>query len=115
MKAMLLIYGSEAVWSALPAQDLEREIGAYTAFTEALIAAGKFVAGAQLKPVATAKSVSVGSGVGVADGPYVDTKEQLGGYYLIDVASMDEALEWAAKCPGARYGGIEVRPIFEPS
>ena len=115
MKAMLLIYGSEAAWAALSLQDMEREMGAYMAYSEALIAAGKFVAGAELQPIATAKSVSVGSGVAVADGPYVDTKEQLGGYYLIDVASMDEALEWAAKCPGARYGGIEVRPIFERS
>jgi hypothetical protein len=67
MKAMLLIYGSEDVWSALPAQDLEREMGAYMAFTEALIAAGKFVAGAQLQPVAKAESVNVGAGVAADD------------------------------------------------
>ena len=113
MKAMLLIYGSEAVWSALPAQELEREMGAYMAFTEALIAAGKFVAGAQLQPVAKAESVNVGAGVAVADGPYVDTKEQLGGDYLIDVASMDDALDLAAKCPAAMRGAVEVRPVLE--
>lgn len=114
MQAMLLIYGAEKEWAALAPAELEREMGAYMAFTQSLIEAGKFVAGSELHPTPTARAVTVRNGAAsVADGPYVDTKEQLGGYYLIEVASLDEAAEWAAKCPGARHGGIEVRPVVE--
>ncbi len=113
MKAMILIYNDEKAWAALPPAELEREIGAYIAYTQALMAAGKFVAGSELQPTATAKSVRVAAAPTVTDGPYVDTKEQLGGYFLIEVASMAEAVEWAAKCPGARHGGVEVRPLVE--
>lgn len=114
MKAVILIYGSDATWAAMTPAEMEREMGAYGAYTEALIAAGKFVDGSELQPASTAKSVRVtAAGASVSDGPYADTKEQLGGYYLINVVSMDEAVEWAAKCPGARHGGVEVRPIVE--
>lgn len=114
MKAMILIYNDERAWAALAPAEREREVGAYMAYTEALIAAGKFVGGSELQPTPTAKSVRVtAAGTSVTDGPYVDTKEQLGGYYLLEVASMAEALEWAAKCPGARHGGVEVRPLSE--
>jgi hypothetical protein len=114
MKTMLLIHESEATWAAMAPAERDREMGAYMAFTQALIEAGKFVSGAQLQPSMNARAVTLRAGqVAVADGPYVDTKEQLGGYFLIEVASMDEAVEWAAKCPGARIGGVEVRPIFE--
>lgn len=114
MKAMILIYNSEADWAALAPAELEREMGAYMAYTEALIAAGKFVSGSELQPTSTARAVRVtAAGPTVTDGPYVDTKEQLGGYFILDVASMEEAVDWAAKCPGARHGGVEVRPLTD--
>ena len=112
MKYMVLIYGSEAHWAAQSPEEMEKAMGAYFAYSEALTKAGKLVAGDELHPVATAKSVTVRSdGVRVVDGPYVDTKEQFGGYYLIDVADEAEAIEWASKCPGAQHGGVELRPV----
>lgn len=114
MKAMLLIHDAESTWAEMAPAEREREMAAYIVYTQALIDAGKFIDGSQLQPSVHARAVTVRGGqVSVADGPYVDTKEQLGGYYMIEVASMDEAVEWAAKCPGARHGGVEVRPIFE--
>ena len=116
MKAMILIYNSEAAWAALAPAEMEREMGAYMAYTQALIAAGAFVDGSELALTPTARSVKVtDGGAVVTDGPYVDTKEQLGGYYILEVASMDEAIAWAAQCPGARHGGVEVRPRNEHS
>jgi hypothetical protein len=112
MQYMLLIYGDEATWGALPPEKLSEEMGAYFAYSEALAKAGKIVSGDELQPVATAKTVSlIGGKHSVVDGPFADTKEQLGGYYLITADTIEEALDWAAKCPGARYGRIEVRPV----
>lgn len=114
MRYMLLIYGAEGAWEGLAPDVRESEMAAYFAFTEALRKAGKYIAGDELAPVATARSVKVGAkGAAVLDGPYVDTKEQFGGYYLIEAASMDEAVDWAKQCPGARHGGIEVRPCMD--
>lgn len=114
MKAMILIYGDEHMWAKFAPAELEREMGAYAVYTEALIAAGVFVEGSELHPTTTAKSVRVGgTGQTVTDGPYAETKEQLGGYYILNVPSMEEAIAWAAKCPGARHGGVEVRPLVE--
>lgn len=112
MQYMLLIYGEESMWANLPPEKISEEMGAYFAYTEELAKAGKLKAGDELQPVATAKTVSLMSGKhSVVDGPFADTKETLGGYYLIEAESVDEALTWAAKCPGARYGRVEVRPI----
>jgi len=84
----------------------------YMAFTEALRASGSFVGANQLQPVETATTVRVRDGeTFVTDGPFIETKETLGGYYLIEAESLDEALECAAKIPSARYGHIEVRPV----
>lgn len=84
----------------------------YMAFTEALRASGSFVGANRLQPVETATTVRVRDGeTFVTDGPFIETKETLGGYYLIEAESLDEALEWAAKIPSARYGHIEVRPV----
>jgi hypothetical protein len=84
----------------------------YGAFTRELRAAGAMVGGDQLQPVSTATTVRVRDGEQlVTDGPFAETKEQLGGYYIIDVETLDEALEWAGKIPSARTGSIEVRPI----
>lgn len=112
MQYMLLIYGEESLWGSLPPEQLSADMAAYFAYTEELAKAGKLVAGDELQPVSTAKTVSLlGGALSVVDGPFADTKEALGGYYLINADTMDEALQWAAKCPGAKYGRIEVRPV----
>jgi hypothetical protein len=107
-----LIYGSGDAWETLTPEQ-QQEIGAkYFAFTEELQSAGKMVAGDALQPTSTATSVRVRAGETLTtDGPFAETKEVLGGYYLIDVDTLDEALEWAAKIPGAAHGTIEVRPV----
>lgn len=113
MQYMLLIYGDEKRWASNTPESVAAAIGAYNDYTQELIAAGKLIGGSELAPVARARSVSLLSGAPVVvDGPYVDTKEQLGGYYLIEADSLDEAMAWAQKCPGARHGGIEVRPLM---
>jgi hypothetical protein len=112
MQYLLLIYGDESNWARLTPEQISQEMAAYFAYTDALKKSGKLRGGDELHPVATAKSVTVRNGKqGVVDGPYVDTKEALGGYYLVEVENEAEAIEWAAKCPGAKYGGIEVRPV----
>ena len=112
MQYMLLIYGEEGKWASLSPERVSEVMASYFAYTEELAKAGKFKAGDELQPVETAKTVSLETGKRqVIDGPFADTKEALGGYYLIEADSMDEALEWAAKCPGAHFGRIEVRPI----
>ncbi len=112
MQYMILIYSDERAWAQLSPDELGREMGAYFAYSEALVAAGVMRAGDELQPTSTARSITVRDGAAhVADGPYVDTKEQLGGYYLIETASEAEAIEWAKKCPGAAHGGVELRPV----
>lgn len=112
MQYMLLIYGDEAKWAALSPDQLSAEMGAYFAYTEELAKAGVLVGGDELHPVATAKTLSIETGKQkVVDGPFAETKEALGGYYIVKAESIEEALAWAAKCPGAKYGRIEVRPV----
>ena len=112
MQFMLLIYDDEAIWERMPDEERGRIMQEYFAFTNELRDEGKYVAGDPLKPTATAHSVRVRDGeLSTTDGPYAETKEQLGGYYIVDVDTEDEALEWAAKIPSARFGTIEVRPI----
>jgi len=87
--------------------------GAYMAYTQALKDAGAFVAGDPLQPSSTATTVRLRSDTReVLDGPYADTKEQLGGYYLVEAKDLDEAVAWAARCPGATHGVMEVRPVM---
>ena len=88
-------------------------MGAYHAYTEALNKAGLLAASNRLRPISTATTVRVANGkTQVLNGPYPDTKEQLGGFYLIDVPDLDAAISWAARCPGASHGIVEVRPIW---
>jgi len=114
MKYMLLIYEAAADFAART--DPARQgalFGAYRAYTEALTEAGVFVGGAPLQTPEQGAAVRVRDGKRqVQDGPFAEAKEQLGGYYTIEVASLDQALEWAARCPGASYGTIEVRPYL---
>jgi len=113
MQYMLLIHASEAGLQAASEQDIGRMHAAYGAYTEAMVKAGVMVAGGRLRPTSSATTVRLVDGkTQVLDGPYAETKEQLGGYYLIEVADLDAALSWAARCPGASHGAIEVRPIW---
>jgi hypothetical protein len=113
MQYLLLIYGNEAAMAAAPKEAAYQMSAAYGAYTDAMKKAGVFVGGERLKPVATATCVRIAGGkTNVLDGPYADTKEQLGGYYLINVPDMDAAISWAARCPGAGTGTMEVRPIW---
>jgi hypothetical protein len=113
MQYMLLIYDDENAWSSLSEDDRSRIMDEYWAFTEEVKKAGKYMAGDALQSVTTSKSVRVRDGdVNTTDGPFAETKEQLGGYYLIETDSDEEALEWAAKIPSAKLGTIEVRPVM---
>lgn len=114
MEYMILIYADERAWAGLEPAQLEAAYGEYMSYTKDLEKAGVLRGGSELKPVATATTVRVRGGkVMTTDGPYAETKEQLGGYYLIDVPDLDEALRWAARCPGAHHGTCEVRPLNE--
>ena len=114
MKYMLLLYANESAFQALPKAEAERGVAAYRAYTEALTQASVRVASDRLQPVASATTVRVANGkTNVLNGPYAETREQLGGFYMIDVPDLDAALSWAARCPGASHGVVEVRPIWE--
>jgi hypothetical protein len=88
-------------------------MGAYHAYTEALTKAGVLAGSNRLRPISTATTVRVANGkTQVLNGPYADTKEQLGGYFLIDVPDLDAAISWAARCPASSHGTVEVRPVW---
>jgi hypothetical protein len=113
MQYMLLIYGNEARMQAASKSDTDQMMAAYGAYTEAMTKAGIISGGNRLRPSEAATTVRVAGGkTNVLNGPYAETKEQLGGYYLIDVPDLDAALSWAARCPGASHGVVEVRPIW---
>ena len=113
MQYMLLIYSQEAGEQTATAEQVGQMLAAYGAYSEALRKAGAVVSADRLKPTSTATSVRIANGkTEVLNGPYAETKEQLGGYYLIDVPDLDAALSWAARCPGASHGTVEVRPVW---
>jgi hypothetical protein len=113
MKYLLLIYGNEAAARAASKADSEQMLAAYGAYSQALIKAGVMVDGSRLQQTSSATTVRASGGkTNVLDGPYAETKEQLAGYYMIDVPDLDAALSWAARCPGASHGAVEVRPIW---
>jgi hypothetical protein len=112
MQYLLLIHDDEAHWGDLPEETRNAMYGEYMKYTEELQSRGILVGANQLQPSSTATVVHVEDGKTLTtDGPFAETKEVLGGYYLIEVDTLDEALEWAAKIPSARFGHIEVRPI----
>lgn len=114
MKYMLLIYQDEPSWDAISEAERQQIYGEYRKLREDLISSGQFVTGSQLQPIATATRVSVRDGKElVTDGPFAETHEQLGGYFLIEAANLDEATAIAARIPSARMGTIEVRPLVE--
>lgn len=110
MRYMMLIHHDEAALANAPQKELAAD---YAAFTEALAKAGDGMsAGERLQPASAATTVRSADGTtDILDGPYADTKEQLAGYFLIDVPDLDEAIAWARRCPSSRYGSIEIRPL----
>lgn len=113
MKHMLLIYSDEAGFQRLTPDQVDQAIAAYAAYTEALKKAHVYVDSNRLQPTASAASIRVEDGkTTVLNGPYAETREQLGGYFLIDVPDMDAAMAWAVRCPGASHGRVEVRPLW---
>ncbi|MBI1818078.1 MAG: YciI family protein [Deltaproteobacteria bacterium] len=113
MQYMLMTYVNEAGWSKLTKAEQEQGVAAYTAFMDALTKAGALRGGNRLQASSAATTVRVANGKSqVLDGPYADSKEQFGGYFVIDVADLDAALSWAARCPAASHGVVEVRPVW---
>jgi len=116
MQYMLLIYSEEGAFTAMTQEQGQAVIGAFQAFTQALVSAGAMVSADRLQPVANATTVRApGGAVQIHDGPFAETKEQLGGYYLVEAPDLDAALAWAKQCPAVQYGSVEVRPIFDMS
>jgi hypothetical protein len=112
MQYLCLIYDAESTWETMPEEERNAVYGEYMEFTQSIKDSGNHVAGDALQPISTATSVRVRNGETlVTDGPFAETKEQLGGYYLIEAKDMDEALKIAERIPSARYGTIEVRPV----
>ena len=113
MQYMLLIYVNESENKARSPEEGQRIMGEYMEFTKSIVQSGHFKAGDALQPVGTATTVRVRDGKQlVTDGPFAETREQLGGYYLIEAADLDEARAIAARIPGAKHGSIEVRPVI---
>jgi hypothetical protein len=112
MQYMLLIYDDPQVWGTLSETDRARLMAEYASFSQQIRSARQYVTGAQLRPVSAATSVRVRDGQRLlTDGPFAETREQLGGYYLVEAKDLDEALGIAARIPSARLGTIEVRPL----
>jgi hypothetical protein len=113
MQYLLMLYANEAGWTNMTQAQQEQGMAAYQAYGEALRKAGVYKGSNRLQPISSATTVRLADGKPqVLDGPFVETKEQLGGYYLIDVPDLDAAISWAARCPGANHGVVEVRPIW---
>ena len=113
MQYLLMIYAEEGGWNKMPEAAQKEGMMAYTAYTDALRKAGVLLGSNRLKDTDTATTVRVSGGkTKVQDGPFAETKEQLGGYYLIEAPDLDAAIAWAARCPGASHGTMEVRPIW---
>jgi hypothetical protein len=114
MKYLLLIYDDEQMWAGMTQEESQGLMQEYMAYSEEAFGNGVAKAGDALQPTSTATTVRVRDGQTLTtDGPYAETKEQLGGYYLVEAADLDEAIRWAAKIPSARIGSIEVRPVME--
>jgi hypothetical protein len=115
MQYLLLIYDQEKQWATMPQAQQQKVFQEYMDFTQGIVKSGHFRAGDALQATSTATTVRAPDGkLTTTDGPFAETKEQLGGYYLVEAKNLDEAISIAAKIPAARYGGsVEVRPIME--
>jgi hypothetical protein len=112
MKYMLMIYGNERRWDDASDAEKQQVYEAHNAYAEAMAQAGVMRGGYELKPIATATTIRFDNGNATTlDGPFAETKEQLGGYYVIEVDNLEQALEWAGKMPGMTNGAVEVRPL----
>jgi hypothetical protein len=113
MQYLLMIYSEEGGWNQMSDDERQQGVAAYQAYTESLKKADALAGSNRLQPTGTATTVRLVDGKPqVLDGPYSDTKEQLAGYYLIDVPNLDAAITWASRCPGAGHGIMEVRPVW---
>jgi hypothetical protein len=114
MRYALLDYVNESGWPALTKTEQERWLGAYKAYMEAMTRAGVLRSSGGLRPTSSATTVRVvNDKTQVLDGPYADSKEQLGGFHIIEVPDLDAAISWAARSPTALHGVVEVRPMWE--
>jgi hypothetical protein len=114
MKYLCMIFDNETSWQTLTKEEAAERHRAYGTFTQEIIASGHMINGEALQPTSTATTVRVRDGkISTTDGPFVETKEQLGGYYLVDARDLNEAIQIAARIPGAWNGAIEVRPIMD--
>ena len=113
MQYLLMIYANEVEYAKIDPATSQKIFGEYQAFTQSIIQSGNFKGGDRLQPTSTATTVRVKDGKTLTtDGPFAETREQLGGYYLIEAKDLDTAIGIAARIPGARHGSIEVRPIW---
>ena len=114
MKYLCLIYDDETQMNAMPKGEADAFMGAYFAFTQGIRESGHLIAGEALHPVQTATTVRIRDGrLSTTDGPYAETREQLGGFYLVEARDLNEALQIAARIPSAHTGSIEVRPVVD--
>ena len=114
MKYLCLIYSDESQWPKLPQAETETMLKEYGAFGESIKASGHWVAGHRLHPTSSASTVRIRNGkLSTTDGPFAETKEQLGGFYMIDAKDLNEAIQIGSRIPGAKHGSIEVRPVWE--
>jgi hypothetical protein len=114
MRYLCLIYENEKAWETFPPAESEAVMNEYFQFTEDIRKNGKYVAGEALQPTVSATTVRVRNGkVSTTDGPFAETKEQLGGFYLIEAADLNDAIQVASRIPSARHGSIEVRPVVD--
>ncbi len=113
MKYMLLLFGDESGWEGLSEDQVMEVTEAYGKYSEDVEAAGVFVSGEGLQPSSTATTLRMSGGERLlTDGPFAESKEQVGGFYVLDCKDLDEALEWAEKCPASQDGTIEIRPVM---
>ena len=113
MKYLCLIYDDETMWEKMPKAESDKMMADYGALTGDIKKSGQYLAGEALQPTATATTVRVRNGATLTtDGPFAETKEQLGGFYMVEAADLNGAIQIAARIPSARYGSIEVRPIM---
>jgi len=114
MKYLCLIYSDESQWPKLPETETETMMKEYGAFGESIKSSGHYIAGHRLHPTSSATTVRIRNGkLSTTDGPFMETKEQLGGFYMIEAKDLNEAIQIGARIPGAKHGSIEVRPVWE--
>jgi hypothetical protein len=114
MRYMLLLFGDESSWANMSEEEGAAVMAAYDRYYEEATKAGVFVSGEGLQPTATATTMRIVGGERVlSDGPFAETKEQLGGFYVLECKDLDDALAWAERCPASGNGAIEIRPVID--